>query len=51
MNDQEKDYEGQRIDPGTWKSILRFAAPKKNYFLLILGGGMFAGIKIGRAHV
>ncbi len=44
MNDQEKDYEGQRIDPKTWKSILRFAAPKKNYFLLILGGGMLAGI-------
>ncbi len=44
MNDQEKDYEGQRIDSKTWKSILRFAAPKKNYFLLILGGGMVAGI-------
>ncbi len=44
MNDQEKDYEGQRIDPKIWKSILRFAAPKKKYFLIILGGGMIAGI-------
>ena len=42
MNDQEKDYEGQRIDPKTWRSILRFAAPRKNCFLVILGGGMLA---------
>ncbi len=40
----EKDYEGQKINPQTWKTILRFAAARKKYFLLILGGGMLAGI-------
>ena len=41
---EEKDYEGQKIDPKTWKTILAFAAPKKNYFLIVVLGGMFAGI-------
>ena len=41
---EEKDYEGQKIDPKTWRTILAFAAPKKNYFLIIVLGGMLAGI-------
>ena len=36
---EEKDYEGQKIDPKTWRTILAFAAPKKNYFLIIVLGG------------
>ena len=41
---EEKDYEGRKIDPQTWRTILTFAAPKKRYFLMIVIGGMLAGI-------
>ena len=41
---EDKSYEGQKINPQTWKTILSFAAPRKKYFALILGGGMLAGI-------
>ena len=40
---EEKSYEGQKIDPKTWKTILSFAASRKKYFYIILGG-MVAGI-------
>ena len=41
---EEKDYEGRKIDPQTWKTLLSFAAPKKKYFIIILLGSMAAGI-------
>ena len=41
---EDKSYEGQKINPQTWKTILSFAASRKKYFLVILGGGMVAGI-------
>ena len=41
---EEKDYEGKKIDPQTWKTLLAFAAPKKKYYLIILLGSMAAGI-------
>lgn len=41
---EEKSYEGQKINPKTWKTILSFAAARKKYFYIILGGGMVAGM-------
>ena len=41
---EEKSYEGQKINPKTWKTILSFAANRKKYFYIILGGGMVAGM-------
>ena len=41
---EEKSFEGQKIDPKTWKTILSFAAARKKYFYIILGGGMVAGM-------
>lgn len=41
---EEKSYEGQKINPKTWKTILSFAAKRKKYFYIILGGGMVAGM-------
>ena len=41
---EDKSYEGQKINPQTWKTILSFAASRKKYFLVIFGGGMVAGI-------
>ena len=41
---EEKDYEGQKIELKTWKTLLAFAAPRKNYYIIILIGSMFAGI-------
>lgn len=41
---EDKSYEGQKINPNTWKTILSFAATRKKYFVVILLGGMVAGI-------
>ena len=41
---EDKSYEGQKINPRTWRTILRFAAARKRAFLIILGGGMLAGV-------
>ncbi len=41
---EDKDYQGQKIDPKTWRTILSFAAGRGKYFILILGGGMLAGM-------
>jgi len=41
---EEKSYEGQKINPKTWRTILSFAAARKKAFLVILGGGMLAGM-------
>lgn len=41
---EEKSYEGQKINPKTWKTILSFAAARKKYFYIIFGGGMVAGM-------
>ena len=41
---EDKDYEGRKIDPKTWKTLLAFAAPRKHYYVVILIGSMFAGI-------
>ena len=41
---EETSYEGRKIDPKTWKTILRFAAARKSRFVLILIGSMMAGI-------
>ena len=41
---EDTDYEGQKINPKTWRTILSFAADRRKSFALILGGGMVAGI-------
>jgi len=41
---EEKSYEGQKINPETWRTILSFAAKRKKYFTVIFLGGMLAGI-------
>ena len=41
---EDTDYEGKKINPKTWRTILSFAANRKKAFLLIVGGGMAAGI-------
>ena len=41
---EDKSFEGQKINPKTWKTILSFAAARKKYFVVILLGGMVAGI-------
>ncbi len=41
---EDKSYEGQKINPKTWRTILSFAAGRKKHFLLIMGGGMLAGV-------
>ncbi len=41
---KEKDYQGQHIDPHTWKTILSFGRSRWKYFIVIAGGGMVAGI-------
>ena len=41
---EEKSYEGQKINPKTWRTILSYAAARKKAFLVILGGGMLAGM-------
>lgn len=41
---EDKDYDQQKISPKTWKTILSFAAARKKYFLIILLGGMAAGV-------
>ena len=41
---EEKSYEGQKINPKTWRTILSYAAARKKAFLMILGGGMLAGM-------
>ncbi len=40
----EKDYQDQKINPKTWSTILRFASGRRKGFLVIILGGMLAGI-------
>ncbi len=40
----EKEYQGQKINLGTWKKILSFAARKKKYIYLALLFGALTGI-------
>ncbi len=41
---EDTDYEGKKINPKTWRTILSFAANRRKSFVIILGGGMVAGI-------
>ncbi len=41
---EDTDYEGKRINPKTWRTILSFAANRRKSFIVIMGGGMLAGI-------
>lgn len=41
---KEQSYQGQKINPQTWKTILLFAKSRLKYFAVIAGGGMVAGI-------
>jgi ATP-binding cassette subfamily B protein len=40
----EKSFEGQKINPQTWKCILGFALSRKKYFPVIICGGMLTGV-------
>jgi ATP-binding cassette, subfamily B, bacterial len=40
----EKDYQNKKINPQTWKVILKFALRYKKAYICIIGGGMIAGI-------
>ena len=41
---EDTNYEGQKINPKTWRTILSFAANRRKSFIVIMGGGMLAGI-------
>ncbi len=41
---EDTNYEGQKINPKTWRTILSFAANRRRSFIVIMGGGMLAGI-------
>ena len=41
---EDTDYEGKKINPKTWRTILSFAANRRKSFIVIMGGGMLAGI-------
>ena len=41
---EDTNYEGQKINPKTWRTILSFAANRRKSFIIIMGGGMLAGI-------
>ncbi len=41
---QEKDFQNQKINPQTWKTIFRFAAKRKKSYIFVIGGGLMAGI-------
>jgi ATP-binding cassette subfamily B protein len=41
---QEKDYQNKKINPQTWRVILRYALRYKLAYACVIGGGMLAGI-------
>ena len=41
---EDTSFEGRKINPRTWKSILGFALSRKRYFPVILFGGMLTSV-------
>jgi ATP-binding cassette subfamily B protein len=41
---EEKDFQNQKINKQTWKTILKFARRYKKAYAGVIGGGMLAGI-------
>ncbi|NLO47842.1 MAG: ABC transporter ATP-binding protein [Clostridiales bacterium] len=40
----EKDFQNQKINPQTWKTIFKFAKKRKKAYFFVIGGGLTAGI-------
>lgn len=41
---EEKDFQNQKINPQTWKIIFQFAFRRRKGFIIILFGGLIAGL-------